>query len=108
MTMYTCGRCGNSGSVPDFYRTHTCTNNPNTSTRVWANGYGNWCVEFPTTGLDITDHEYAMTRIHAELVERELCAADYVPTVGFISSYRGRVEFTEIDLDTRTTPVIVG
>lgn len=77
-------------------------------TRTWADGFGNWRAEFPTTGLDITDHEYAVTVIRAELLERGEISEDYIPTVGFISAYRARVEFTEIDLDSRTTPVVVG
>ena len=78
------------------------------STRTWADGFGNWRAEFPTTGLDITDHEYATQVIREELLLREDIGSDYIPTVGFIASYRGRVEFSEIDLDTHTTPVMVG
>ena len=80
----------------------------NTGTVVYADGYGNWRAEFPHTGSDITDHEYAVTRIRAELLERGAIATDYIPTVGFIASYRGRVEYSEIDPTTHTNPVMVG
>lgn len=77
-------------------------------TMLWADGFGNWRAEFVSTGSDITDHEYAVSVIREELLRRGEIAADYIPTVGFIASYRGRVEFSEIDLSNHTTPVMVG
>ncbi len=80
----------------------------NTSTDLWADGFGNWRVQFPTTGSDLTDTEYAITRITEELVQRGEISDDYVLQVGFNSSYRGRVEYVELDPSERTTPVMVG
>lgn len=66
-------------------------------TRVWVALDDTCRVEFPTTGSDITDHEYAVQRIQ-ELRERlEGHALSTLSLVRFCSSYQGIVQFAEAE-----------
>jgi hypothetical protein len=68
-------------------------------TRVMYNMDQTAVIEFPTTGLDIEDHEYAAARISQFLVKAGELAEGELSPVRFVSSYQGMVSFAEAPTD---------
>jgi hypothetical protein len=66
-------------------------------TSTWISLDDTCRVEFPTTGSDITDHEYAVRCIQEMRERREGHALSSLSLVRFCSSYQGIVHFTEVE-----------
>lgn len=70
-------------------------------TRVFQDMAESVHVEFPTTGSDIEDHEYAV-RCVKEFLDRREGVTDSLPAVRLFVSYQGMVEYVEV----QPTPVL--